>query len=136
MIRAIPLTVLPLIAYNLVGYGLSGADPWAGEILALTLPSGARWSMTRGDLLIAFAIGMLFVQVRRSVVARRGAVMRSVASTIVLCAYVVEFVTASVAADSTFFILTALALFDVVVGASIRAAGRDPPPDRDSDESL
>jgi hypothetical protein len=135
MIRAIPLTVLPLIAYNLVGYSLSGADPWAGEILALTLLSGASWSITRGDVLIAFAIAMVLFQVRRSLAARRGTVLRGIASMIVSGVYIVEFATASVAADSIFFILTALALFDVAAGMSIRAARREPAYDRDLDES-
>lgn len=127
MLNAIPLTVLPLIAYNLVGYSLAGADPWATQLFSLPMLSGARWSMGLGDLLVIFAIAMLYFEVMKSAGSSRKAVLNHTLSTIVLIVYVVEFVVADVAADSVFFILTAIALFDVVAGfsISIRTARRD-----------
>jgi hypothetical protein len=135
MMRAVPLTVLPLIAYNLIGYGLSGADPWATELLAVPMPSGARWSLRLGDVLVVFAIAMLFVGVVRAAEAPRVAVLHRILSILVLIVYVAEFLAADVAAHSVFFILTVIALADVVAGFSIRTAQRKTVPDRDADES-
>jgi len=42
MIYMIPLTIVPLIIYNIVGYSLSGADPWANEVFSITMISGVR----------------------------------------------------------------------------------------------
>jgi hypothetical protein len=134
MMHAVPLTVLPLIAYNLVGYGLSGADPWAIELYAVPMLSGARWSLRLGDLLVVFAIAMLYVEVVRAAAASRGAFVNRTLSVVVLVVYVAEFVAADVAADSVFFILTAIALVDVVAGFSIRKARREAVPDQDDDE--
>lgn len=132
--HAVPLSVLPLIAYNLIGYGLSGADPWATELLVVPMLSGARWSLNLGDLLVVFAIAMLYFEVVRAATPSRGAFVNRTLSVIVLVLYVAEFVAADVAADSVFFILTAIALFDVVAGFRIRTAGREAAPDQDDEE--
>lgn len=127
MITAIPLTILPLIAYNLIGYSVSGADPWANELFGLTMLSGTRWSLNLGDLLVTFALVTLFFEVMKSARSSANTIVNHVLSTIVLLVYVVEFIAAGVAAHSVFFILTAIALFDVIAGFSvtIRTARRD-----------
>lgn len=125
MIKAIPLTVLPLIAYNLIGYGLAGADPWATELIVVPMPSGAEWTLRLGDLLVALAIAMLYVEVARLMDAQRGAVVNRTLSILVMAAYLAEFLAAEAAAHSVFFFLTMIAMFDVVAGFSIRAARRD-----------
>lgn len=127
MINAIPLTILPLIAYNLIGYGVSGADPWANELFAVSMLSGARWSLNLGDLLVTFALVTLFLEVMKSARSSANTIVNHVLSTLVLLVYVVEFIVAGVAANSVFFILTVIALFDVIAGfsVSIRTARRD-----------
>lgn len=127
MLNAIPLTILPLIVYNLVGYTLSGADPWATQLFGLPMVSGKVWILTLGDLLIVFAIGILFVEVAKSARSSTNTIANHVLSTIVLLVYVVEFIVADVAAHSVFFILTVIALFDVIAGFSItiKTATRD-----------
>jgi hypothetical protein len=127
MIHMIPLTILPLIIYNIVGYSLSGADPWANELFGITMISGVRWSMTIGDLLISFAILLLYFELMKAARSSHNTITNHVLSTVVLIVYVVEFIVAGVAADSVFFILTLIALFDVVAGFSvtIKTATRD-----------
>jgi hypothetical protein len=125
MMHAVPLTVLPLLAYNLIGYGLSGADPWATELFAVPMPSGTHWSPRLGDLLVVFAIAMLCFEMVRAAAASRGAFVNRTLSIVVLAAYVAEFALTDVAADSVFFVLTAIALCDVVAGFSIRTARRE-----------
>jgi hypothetical protein len=127
MIYALPLTILPLIVYNVVGYSLSGADPWASELFGITMLSGQVWSLKLGDLLITFAIIILFFEVMKAARTATNTISNHVLSTIVLIIYVVEFIVAGVAAHSVFFILTVIALFDVIAGFSItiKTATRD-----------
>jgi hypothetical protein len=127
MIYALPLTILPLIVYNVVGYSLSGADPWANELFGITMLSGQVWSLKLGDLLITFAIVILFFEVMKAARSSTNTISNHVLSTIVLIVYVVEFIVAGVAAHSVFFILTVIALFDVIAGFSItiKTATRD-----------
>jgi hypothetical protein len=133
MMHAVPLTVLPLIAYNLIGYGLSGADPWATELVAVPMLSGAHWPLRLGDVLVLFALAMLCVEVVRTAAASRGAVVKRVLSVLVLVVYAAEFVASDVAAHSVFFVLTAIAVVDVVAGFSIRTARREVAPDADDE---
>jgi hypothetical protein len=127
MIYALPLTILPLIVYNVVGYSLSGADPWSNVLLKITMLSGQVWSLKLGDLLITFAIVILFFEVMKAARSSTNTISNHVLSTIVLIVYVVEFIVAGVAAHSVFFILTVIALFDVIAGFSItiKTATRD-----------
>jgi hypothetical protein len=127
MIYALPLTILPLIVYNVVGYSLNGADPWSNVLLDITMLSGQVWSLKLGDLLVTFAIIILFFEVMKAARSSTNTISNHVLSTIVLIIYVVEFIVAGVAAHSVFFILTVIALFDVIAGFSItiKTATRD-----------
>jgi hypothetical protein len=135
MIKSVPLTVLPLIAYNLVGYGLSGADPWAAGIVVVPMPSGALWTLTIGDLLVAFGFAMFYVDVTRLAHAPRGAIVHRTLAVLVLIVYVAEFLAADAAAHSVFFLLTTIAIFDVVAGFSIRRGRHDRPAEQYLDEA-
>ena len=61
MMTAIPLTIIPLIIYNVIGLAFPGTT-WTGEIFGLTMVSGARWALTLGDLMITLAIAMLYIK--------------------------------------------------------------------------
>jgi hypothetical protein len=127
MLTAIPLTVLSLILYVVLGYGLGGS-PWHNVILDFRMISGANWSLALEDVVIAFALVMLFFETLRSArPARGGIIANHIISTIVLIVYIVAFIVWDMASTSLFFILTAIALFDVVAGftITIRTAQRD-----------
>jgi hypothetical protein len=126
MITAIPLTIVPLILFNLIGFAIGG-DPWGNELFGLWLISGARWTLSLGDLIVVAALVLLFFEVLRSARYSSGTIYNHIVSTVVLIVYIVEFLTVGAAAKSVFFILTAIALFDVVAGfsVSIRTATRD-----------
>ncbi|HET7715371.1 MAG TPA: hypothetical protein VFK86_07065 [Bauldia sp.] len=126
MLTAIPLTVIPLIIYNLVAFVFPGTT-WTGEIFGLTMVSGARWALTLSDLMITLAIAMLFLEIMKSGRTGSATLTNHILSTIVLLIYVIEFILLDIAATSLFFILTIIALFDVIAGFSItiRTATRD-----------
>lgn len=126
MLIAVPLTLIPLLLYNIIAFAFPGTT-WTGEIFGLTMVSGARWALTLGDLMITLAIAMLFLEILKSGKTGSATVTNHILSTIVLIIYVVEFILVDIAATSLFFILTVIALFDVIAGFSItiRAATRD-----------
>lgn len=130
MLGAVPLLILPFILYNLglVGlFGEPGSDPWAAEILAVTMMSGGVWSMTLGDLLIVLALVLLFVEMVKSTRTSNASLVDHLLSTFVFVAFLVEFLLVRDAAHSVFFTLMAIAFIDVLAGfsVSLRAAGRD-----------
>ena len=126
MIAVIPLTVIPLILFNILGFAFGGT-PWGNEVVSFAMVSGLRWTLTLGDLMIVIAIVMLFFELLKAARPAPTTVANHLASTVVFIIYLVEFILAGVAAHSVFFIMTVIALFDVAAGftISIRTATRD-----------
>jgi hypothetical protein len=122
----IPLTIIPWIVFNIVGVA-SGPGPWAGVIFDLTMVSQQVWEFTWRDLMVVFGIACLFGEVLKSTNTSSRAIVNHILSTLVFIAYLIEFLVVGFAAESVFFILMVLALFDVLAGLtiSIKAARRD-----------
>jgi len=130
MFSNIPLMIVPFLLYNLVLMGLigtAGADPWSYEVFSVSMMSGGQWTTTLGDMLIAFALLILFVEIMKSTRTSNASVVDHLLSTFVFVAFLVEFLLVRGAAHSVFFILMIITLVDVIAGfsVSIRAAGRD-----------
>lgn len=125
LIASIPLTVLPLIAYNIVAFGLFGAggNPWLAPVVTLDLVSGARFSLLGGDLMILCALVLLFLELLKATRTGVSALADHIFSTLVFIAYLVEFLTVGKAATSVFFILMCVSLVDVIAGFSITITG-------------
>lgn len=126
MLAVIPLTIVPLILFNIVAFTLG--DPWANTLFSIPLISGKAWPVSPEDLMILLGLAMLFLETLRSAqVANSTNIANHIISTIVLIAYIVEFIVVKQAGNSLFFILAAIALFDVVAGftIAIKAAQRD-----------
>ncbi len=126
MLAAIPLTLIPLIIFNVVGFAFGG-DPWGSQLFSITMMSGAAWILTLADAMIAVAIIILFLEILKAARPGPSTVYNHIVSTVVLVVYIVEFIVVGAAANSLFFILTVIALVDVVAGftISIRTATRD-----------
>lgn len=126
MLTAIPLTILSLILYAAVAFG--SGTPWQNELIDLPMISGRVWALSVSDLIIVFGLLMLFFETLRSARPARGSTIANhIISTVVLVVYIVLFIVWDLAGTSLFFILTAIALFDVVAGftISIKTAQRD-----------
>ena len=125
-----PLLLIPFVLYHIIGLTVLGGRPdaWATSTL-FTVPmvSGASWSLTWSDLLLVVALVCLFFEVIKSTNTGRNSVIEHMASTALFVVLLVEFLLFAPAASSTFFILMAMALVDVVAGftISITGAGRD-----------
>jgi hypothetical protein len=126
IIFVIPLTVLPWIAFNIVGEA-HGAAIWNTVVFDLPMVSQQVWAFTAGDLMVLFGVVCLFGEVLKSTNTSTRAIVNHILSTLVFIVYLVEFIVIGFAAQSVFFILTILALFDVLAGLtiSIAAARRD-----------
>ncbi len=130
MIATIPLMIIPLIAYNAILFApVFGQDFGAltSTMFSLEMLSGAVWTMDLSALLIAGALVLLFVEILKATRTGSWSLVDHLLSTLVFIAFLIEFLTVRQAATGTFFLLTAIALIDLVAGFSvaIRSAGRD-----------
>jgi hypothetical protein len=77
--------------------------------------------------MITFGIVILFLEVLKSGRTSTATVTNHILSTVVLLIYVIELIVVGYCANSIFFVLTLIALFDVVAGftITIRTASRD-----------
>ncbi len=122
----IPLLLLPFAIYNIVAFLMPGVS-WTAPAFSVHMVSGADWTMSAGDMLIAFAILMLFGEVMKST----RIVMRTVVdhglSLILFLGMLVEFILVPQTSTGTFFILLVLSFVDVLGGfvVTLRSAQRD-----------
>lgn len=125
MFGTLPLMTLVIIAYNIIVY-LTGLS-MDTQVMAISLISGAMWSITVGDLILFFALLLLFLELVNSTKTGATTIVNHALSMIVLLIAVVEFIVLPAFGTSTFFALVLLALFDVVAGftVTITAARRD-----------
>lgn len=125
-LRAFPFTILTLIAFNIV---ILVSDPgvWREDMFEVTLFSDVIWRLTNGDLMVTVGLLILLAEVVRATTIHTKAITNHLVSVVVLLIYAVEFVVVKEAGNSTFFILTMIALVDVLAGivVTIRLATRD-----------
>jgi hypothetical protein len=65
MFVAIPLRLLPFAIYNIVEFvtpGITTGEFWTKTLFSLHMMSGASWTLSVGELLIAFSVLILFVE--------------------------------------------------------------------------
>jgi len=125
MLKGFPLLTLPVIAYNVVAFFATAS--WGTEMLRITMISGADWVFRLHDLMIAAALILLFVEILKATRTSSGALLDHALSMVLFIVCIVELLLVPEAATSTFFLLTLIALIDVVAGYSvtIRGALRD-----------
>ena len=125
----VPLLVVPFVLYNLLAFTLFGGQPsgWATQLFQIRMVSGTEWSLTWGDLMLLIGIVCLFFEVLKSTNTGRSSLIEHMLSTVLFILFLIEFILAGAAASSTFFLLMAMSLVDVVAGfsISITGAGRD-----------
>ncbi len=135
MLIALPLLLIPVVLYNIVVlWGVSGQGGLAAadEILrdpVFTLPmtSGATWSVGVGDLILFLALILLFFELLKSTSSQKVAIVNHALSLVVFVVCLVEFLLIRGFATSTFFLILAMVMLDVLAGfiVTIIAARRD-----------
>jgi hypothetical protein len=127
MFRAIPLFVLPLIAYNLLMLTGDVQASLSSELFSVNLISGALWQFSVHDAFIVAGVVILYFEIFKSTRTGISSVLDHTLSTVVFVVFLVEFLTVAACGTSTFFILGLMAMIDVIAGftVSIVAARRD-----------
>ena len=131
MIRAFPLILIAVIAYNILVFGgaTTGHDMAGllGQNFPLTVMSGDVWKITLGDGLVALALVLLFIETVKAARTSPREMLNHALSLVTFIVALVEFITLKGFGTSAFFLITAMCLFDVVAGytVSIVTARRD-----------
>ena len=131
-----PLLLIPLAVYNIIVYLMPGVA-FAEPLFTLPLPSGTGWPVTLGDILLTLGIFLLLLELIKG--ARPGAkyLIDHLLSLLICGAAIAEFLLWPRFANSTYFLLTLLALTEFFSGVALRtrrgraattSARRAPPP--------
>lgn len=129
--RVLPLMVVALVLYNLLAlvhlYDADSTLAMLGTSFDIPMFSGHVWKLSVSDLVVVFAITLLFIEVVKATRTEATEVINHALSMLVFTACLVEFITLPAFSDSAFFLITVMALFDVVAGFTITivAARRD-----------
>jgi hypothetical protein len=120
-----PLLLVPFAIYNMIAFLTPGVG-WTSPVTTVHMMSGQDWILTWEDVLIAFAIFLLWVEIIKSTRLGTRNVMDHILAIALLVVMQVEFLLVSRAATSTFFLLMAIALVDVLAGfiVGMRSAQR------------
>ena len=112
-----PLLLLPFVIYNIVAFIFSlSNDIWTAPVTTVRMMSGQDWVLTWEDILLAFSVFLLWVEIIKSTRLGRRGVMDHILAMALFIVMLVEFLLVARAGTSTFFLLTILALFDVLAG--------------------
>ena len=134
MFAAFPLLVLPVLLYNLVLLSMKGglgatdaALQLAQPLFTIHMTSGGAWPVSLGDLSLAAALVVMFIELLKSTNSRNVAIINHSLSMILFVACLVEFLLLKGFSTSVFFLLTMMVLLDVLAGfiVTIVAARRD-----------
>lgn len=141
-----PLLVIPVVLYNLMAMAFGGPvqsvdasgqlidaqmAPMAGllneRFLGLPMISGVQWVLTKGDAIVLLAVIFLFLEILKSTSTGTATIINHGISLLIFILCLVQFLLMPNFATSTFFILTAMTLLDVLAGVivTIVSARRD-----------
>lgn len=121
-----PLLLIPFAIYNIIAFLMPGVS-WTGVVSTVLMMSGADWTMTAGDALVALAILLLCGEVMKSSRISRRTIIDHALSLILFLGMLIEFLLVKQAATATFFLLLVVGFIDVLGGfaVTLRSAQRD-----------
>jgi hypothetical protein len=120
-----PLLLIPFAIYNILALLMRGVT-WTAQLTTLHMMSGQDWVMTWEDMLVAFAILLLSVEIMKSTRIGLRTVIDHILSMGLFIVMLVEFLLVREAGTSTFFLLMMISLVDVLAGfiVTIRSSQR------------
>ena len=121
-----PLLLVPFAIYNIIAFLMPGVT-WTGVVTTVHMVSGADWTMSVGDILIALAILLLCGEVMKSTRIGIRTVVDHALSLVLFLGMLVEFILVKQASTATFFLLLVVSFIDVLGGfaVTLRSAQRD-----------
>ena len=124
-ILGFPLLLIPFAIYNMIAFLTPGVS-WTSSVTTVRMMSGQDWVLTWEDILLAFAILLLAVEIIKATRMGVRSIVDHVLAMALFIVMLVEFLLVKQAGTSTFFLLTMIGLVDVLVGfiVSIRSSQR------------
>jgi hypothetical protein len=122
-----PLLLIPFVIYNIVAFIFRLPDDiWTTQAATVHMMSGQDWVLTWEDLLLAFSIFLLWIEIIKSTRMGMRSIMDHILAMALFVTMLVEFLLVRQAGTSTFFLLMVIALVDVLAGfiVSIRSSQR------------
>ena len=120
-----PLLLIPFAIYNIIVFLMPGVE-WTAPVTTVHMMSGQDWVLTWEDILLAFSILLLAVEIMKSTRIGMRTIVDHVLAMALFVVMLVEFLLVQRAGTSTFFLLMMISLVDVMVGfiVSIRSSQR------------
>ena len=114
-ILGFPLLLIPFAVYNMIAFLTPGVG-WTTPVATIHMMSGQDWVLTWEDLLIAFAILLLAVEIMKATRMGMRTIVDHVLAMALFIVMLIEFLLVKQAGTSTFFLLMMIALVDVLGG--------------------
>jgi hypothetical protein len=121
---AFPLLLVPFSLYNMVAFLLN--MPFGDTLFSIPLLTKAQMPVTTGDLIVAIAILLFYVEVLKAARLGTKGVMDHVLALALFVGMAAEFTLVPKAATPTFMYLLVLGFVDVITGLSVGVRRRDP----------
>jgi hypothetical protein len=120
-----PLLLVPFAIYNMIAFLTPGVT-WTSPVTTVHMMSGQDWVLTWEDILIAFAIFLLWIEIIKSTRIGTRSIMDHILAMALFVVMLVEFLLVRQAGTSTFFLLMTITLVDVLAGfiVGIRSSQR------------
>jgi len=120
-----PLLVIPFAIYNIIAFLMPGVS-WSAPLTHLQLMSGAEWTMSVGDILVAFTALILIVEVIKFARIDTRSFVDHALALLLLFGMTAEFIWVTQAATATFFLMLVIAFVEAAggIGVSLRARAR------------
>lgn len=123
ILTKIPLLAIVLLTYlGVVVFADVPREQLAKGLFTVTLISGADFTMSWGDLLIAMGVFLLYLEIVKSTRTGNASIVDHMLSTVVFIIYLIMFLMVKSAGTGTFLLLTLMSLTDVVAGFTVTIA--------------
>jgi len=122
-----PLLLIPFVIYNIVAFIFNLPDEfWTSQAASIRMMSEQDWKLTWEDILLAFSILLLWVEIIKATRIGMRSIMDHILALLLFVGMLVEFLLVRKAGTSTFFLLVIIALVDVLAGfiVSVRSSQR------------
>jgi hypothetical protein len=118
-----PLLLIPLAIYNMIVFLMPGVA-FSETLLRLQLPSGEVWTISLGDMLLALGVLLLLLEVIKAAKPNGKYLTDHLLSLLVFGGAAAEFAMWPKFGNSTFLLLTLLAMVDFFSGIALRTKRR------------
>jgi hypothetical protein len=120
-----PLLLIPFAIYNIIAFITPGVG-WTTQLTTVHMMSGQDWVVTWEDILLAFTILLLAVEIAKSTRIGIRTIIDHMLAMALFIVMLIEFLLVQRAGTSTFFLLMMISLVDVLVGfvVSVRSSQR------------